>query len=281
MRNTFCHGLMFLIDIASYCIKIFTMRGLLMIRSEYAQMNALEQDFWWYKGLHELVEVIIQRHSSGDTNLKILDAGCGTGRMMQIACSYGSVHGIDYAQEAVFFCKKNGLQNVSRQDLNDWNPEKNHYDIIISLDVLYHAAIKNDADIIRKFSRALKKDGICIVNLPAFPVLFRNHDLAVFTKKRYRKKETVKLFTTAGFEIQLVSYRLPHLFFLILLKKINQFFFFKKEKSDLQALPKWLNKCLYQIVRIENMLILAGMPMPFGSSLFLVARKGESLEDVH
>lgn len=241
--------------------------------SEYAQMYALEKEFWWYKGLHELVETFLRQHSRGQGRCEMLDAGCGTGRMMQVASRYGTVHGMDHAREAVLFCAKNDLENVSCQDLNTWEPEAGRYDMVISLDVLYHAGVHDDAHVVRKFHQALKDDGLCIVNLPAFPVLFRNHDLAVHTKRRYRKKAAVRMFENAGFVIHLATYRLPHLFLVILAKKAVQYFFGPQDKSDLQELPAWLNTCLFRMAQAENRLITSGVPMPFGSSLFLVAGK--------
>lgn len=247
-----------------------------MIQAEYARMYALEKDYWWYRGLHELVETAIQKYSPNTDDCRILDAGCGTGRMMQVASKFGRVRGMDYSQEAIFFCQKNNLQGVCCQDLNEWIPEENLFDIIISLDVLYHAAIQNDAEVVIKFHQALSSGGVCIVNLPAFPVLFRKHDLAVHTKRRYRKKEAVLLFEHAGFEVQFVTYRLPHLFCVILAKKIIQRFFGTKDESDLQALPQWLDTFLYRMLRFENRLICSGLFIPFGSSLFLIARKNRA-----
>jgi hypothetical protein len=40
-------------------------------------------------------------------------------------------------------------------------------------------------------------------------------------------------------------------------------------------LPSWLNKLFLRINRIENKLIISGINMPFGSSLFLVECKKE------
>ncbi|PTN36490.1 bifunctional 2-polyprenyl-6-hydroxyphenol methylase/3-demethylubiquinol 3-O-methyltransferase UbiG [Desulfonatronum sp. SC1] len=244
-----------------------------MIQCEYARIYALENDYWWYRGLHELVEAILRTKSSNFPDCRILDAGCGTGRMMQIAATYGHVQGLDRSREAVSFCIKNDLYDVYCQDLNNWVPEEHSYDVIISLDVLYHAAVASDADIVHAFYSALRPGGLCIVNLPAFPVLFRNHDLAVHTKRRYRKKPAVQLFKEAGFTVTQASYRLPHLFVVILLKKILQSVVGAKEESDLQKLPGWLNRLLLRMVRAENRLILSGRSMPFGSSLFLVAQK--------
>lgn len=246
-----------------------------MKKKEYETMYKMENNHWWYKGLHELVESYIKKYSK-EGELDILDAGCGTGRMMEILNKYGHIEGIDYSKDAVSFCKKRGLKNVKVENLNNWNSNDKLYDAIISLDVLYHTGIKNDIQIINKFYSRLNKNGILILNLPAFNILRRYHDAAVSGKKRYRKRATIKELKNSGFNIIKATYRLSHLFIIILfiIKPFEKLFHYnKKNKSDLKLLPLRLNKLLLSINRLENKLLFFGTNIPFGSSLFIVARK--------
>ena len=244
-----------------------------MEKDEYALMYELETDYWWYKALHELVEFHVKKITAAD-QLRIFDAGCGTGKMVEILNSYGGVEGIDYSEEAVSYCKKRGLKTVKVEDLNNWNPNGELYDVIISLDVLYHAAVEDDMGVLEKFHTALKKNGTLILNLPAFNILRRRHDIQVSGKRRYRKDSIIGPLKDIGFIIQRASYRLPHLFFIILVKKaLGKFAGPPRAKSDLSVLPSWLNKLFLFINRIENKVINSGVNIPFGSSLFIIARK--------
>lgn len=244
-----------------------------MEKHEYLNMYMAETEYWWYKALHELVELVVKKNSFGK-ELQIFDAGCGTGKMMEILEKYGEVEGIDYSKDALKFSKKRGVKNVKLCDLNNWNENKYSYNIIVCLDVLYHSGIKDDIEIIRKFYSALSNNGILILNVPAFNILRRNHDLIVSTKKRYRKSTIIDKIQNIGFEIKIASYRLPHLFIVILLKKLlNKLYRPKNMASDLLLLKGWLNKTLLYINRIENKLILQRITIPFGSSLFIVAKK--------
>ena len=54
-----------------------------MNKDEYTSMYELETDYWWYKALHELVEFHVKK-IAGAGELRILDAGCGTGKMVEI-----------------------------------------------------------------------------------------------------------------------------------------------------------------------------------------------------
>lgn len=244
-----------------------------MEKSEYTRMYILETSFWWYRVLHELVETIIEKHKPAGA-IRILDAGCGTGRMMEICRKYGLVEGIDYSVDAVNYARKRGLDNVELGDLNEVSLEANSYDLILSLDVLYHSAIRDDKAILQKFYHGLKEGGLLIINLPAFEYLKRSHDKVVFTKKRYRKKAFKKEVTEVGFHKLHSSYRMPHLFFIILITKIfHQKSRMHTPESDLKEIPGWLNRLLLSMGRAENWFISHGITFPVGSSLFVLANK--------
>ena len=238
---------------------------------EYAKMFNLETHYWWYQGLDELVLHYIKQ-CRADTPLKILDAGCGTGRMVELLHEYGIIEGIDYSSVAIDFCKRRGLKNTKVLDLNTWEPAADMYNTIISLDVIYHAGITDDIAILRKFYTALKPQGILILNLPAFECLRRDHDSVTLGKRRYRKNRTVRILKQIGFNSIMASYRLPVLFVFVMLKKLLS----RKQpssESDLKELPTYINKSLFFINHIENKIITSGIRLPFGSSLFIVCKK--------
>jgi SAM-dependent methyltransferase len=249
---------------------------------EYRKMFEFENGYWWYRGLHELTLSFVtrkkreQEKKAPNTPLIIFDAGCGTCRMLELLQDFGTVEGLDYSPEAVHLCLERGLTSVSQGDLNNWSPEADRYDVIISSDVISNRGVKDDAAVLKLFYKALKPDGILILNLPAFEVLFRVHDAAIFGKRRYRKKYFLRQLKELGFRIKRASYRLPPLFFFILLKKL----LFERnaaaagtEDSDLKPLPRFLNGLLLWMHRLENRLIAWGVPLPLGSSLFVVCAR--------
>ena len=244
-----------------------------MEKQEYKNMFLHENEFWWYTTLHSLIVSIIARKKTKD--LTIFDAGCGTGRMMELLQAFGDVSGIDYSEDAVYYSKSRGLKKVSQENLNTWGDSKNEcYDIITSIDVLYHKAIQNEDDVLQKFHKSLKKDGLLIINLPAFNLLKREHDKVVYTKRRYLKKSFVAQVEKAGFSVKKATYRMPHLFFIIILQKgLRKIFGDKETNSDVQKIPKYINAFFSFLGRIENYYILNLGNIPFGSSLFIVAKK--------
>jgi SAM-dependent methyltransferase len=238
-------------------------------------MYSLENTYWWYRGLHELVEKHLRVHARRAAHpLQMLDAGCGTGRMMEIARRYGKVEGLDFSPEALKFCAVRGLHSYSCQDLTAWIPPPEKYDGIVCLDVLCHRSIKDEVAVYRKFLTALQPEGVLILNLPAFELLRRKHDRAVHSRKRYTKHRTVGPLAAAGFRIVYASYRLPFLFVLMLIKKaVEHRSGNEKIQSDLKPLSPWLNAFFLALHRVENALLFSGITLPVGSSLFIVAKK--------
>lgn len=243
-----------------------------METNEYKQMYEAENTYWWYRELHELVESVVKKTGLGD--LKILDVGCGTGRMMEILKLYGEIEGLDYSEEAIFFSRKRGFTDIVLMDINNWSPQDASYDVIVCLDVLCSQGIQDDYGVMQRIHHALRPHGLLIMNMPAFKILKRHHDARVFIKKRYSKKEMKEKLQAIGFGFEIISYRLPMLFIIILCKKIvEKFTRFDPLDSDLKPLPRWLNSLLLFLGRLENRALLQGITMPFGSSLFVVAEK--------
>lgn len=245
-----------------------------MKKQEYATMFEYEDNYWWYVGLHELIKSYIYKFSENDFSKKILDAGCGTGKMLQILNKFQNAEGFDIEEKAIEYSEKRGLKNIKIQDINTWKPEENKYDFIISSDVICCKGIINDIDICRNFFSALKPGGKLILNLPALDILSRNHDIAVYIAKRYKRKSFEKELKNIGLKIKTSTYRLPSLFFIILgLKVFEKKATHTSATSDLKPISKILNKMLLLAISFENMLISLGFRFPFGSSLFIVAQK--------
>lgn len=240
---------------------------------EYEQMNAVEQNHWWYKSLHYFTKKSIQKNFS-DKNISIVDAGCGTGGTI-ISLNregYKNTKGIDISEHAISFCRKNKLA-VSQENVSNIEKvlEAKSADVIICNDVIYFFSDEEQKNIIKKFYSILKPDGIVIMNIPSLNAFKGNHDISVAIKNRISKKEAEILFDNTLFEIKNSFYwpfwASPIIFLVRFLQR------FKKNsevKSDLSILPNWINTILYYVTLAEYKLL----PFkPWGSSVFIVAKK--------
>jgi len=103
-------------------------------------------------------------------NLKILDAGCGNGRMIRKICDLGAepynCSGIDLSEKIIKFAKISSPYGAefSVGDIKNTQYFKNMFDIIFNLGVLIHIK-DNDyiKDIAKEFHRILKPNGLVFI----------------------------------------------------------------------------------------------------------------------
>ena len=242
-----------------------------MEKVEFEKLYALENSHWWYIGLHELILSVVGKNHSA--SLKILDAGCGTGGMLQRLQSTGVSFGLDISIDALKMNKAVGLHRVLVGTVSNIPFADETFDLIISLDVLYHAGVEAESKALSEFHRVLKSSGKLIMNLPALEFLRSAHDRAIHTRKRYTRKETNQMLQLAGFHPEKISYRNFFLFPLVLSWRfVTRIFSDSQPQSDLWKIPGPVNRMLLEILRFENQ-ILERMNLPCGSSVFCIASK--------
>lgn len=246
---------------------------------EYTRMYEAEDHHWWYVSLHELILATVQKESLrlGRT-LDIFDAGCGTGRLCQLLEQQGHrVTGCDASDEALRLCNQRGVKGVFLADLNSINLVPASFDVITSIDVLYHTGIYDDIAVMERLRSGLKPGGMLIMNLVAYEFLRSAHDIAVHTRERYTRHVLKKRLSSAGLTITHATYRVSTIFPLIALHRIFTRLLTNKtiNPMDVQSdvfLPHWLiGRTLLRLMRLEN-IVLNLITLPFGSSLFVVAR---------
>ena len=191
-----------------------------METDEYKTMFEAEGSHWWYVSLHRLILNHVKNEYTSKGPLDILDAGCGTGRLMELMNEYGRVSGVDISPTAIAFCKERGLENATQADINSFSTAPGSFDIITSIDVLYHNTIVDETAIIRKFQTMLKPGGLLILNLPAFDFLKSVHDVKTHTRKRYIIGELKNILSGCGFDIEKSTYRVFILFPIIAVLRI-------------------------------------------------------------
>jgi SAM-dependent methyltransferase len=245
---------------------------------EFALIDALEENHWWYVGLHELIIGLVAREAEQRGGLRIFDAGCGTGRLCRLLARYGEVEGCDAAEEAIRFCRLRGVEKTVLADLNGLVLQQDAYDVVTSIDVLYHAGIVDDQKVLEKLRHGLRPGGMLILNLPAFEFLRSTHDIAIHTRERYTVGMVRERLGAAGFRVDYATYRLAALFPFIAGYRLLRRLLHPagsgtgRAVSDLAPVHPLINRSLLALVRLENRL-LRKTSLPFGTSLFVVARK--------
>lgn len=239
--------------------------------SEYQNIYNLENSHFFYVGTHDLVMRLLRLYKSAG-KCKILDAGCGTGLLLQKLNQSADAMGIDISSEALSYAKKRGLKKVYKASIEKIPFKSNNFDVIVSIDVLYHKQVNNDLKALKEFYRLLKPGGILILRVPAFNWLSGKHDRLVQTKRRYTKERLNNKLVDVGFYVRKLSY--SNMFFLpiVFLKRKLESFYSPGISSDIQDLPPLLNRLFLLIQKFETKL-LSDINLPFGISVVAVAQK--------
>jgi SAM-dependent methyltransferase len=244
---------------------------------EYRRMAAVEQDHWWYRALHELVLAAIRRRSPA-TDLRIVDAGCGTGGLMLFlgARGYRQVQGFDLSEHAVDRCRAAGL-TVGQDSLANIGARHGAgmVDVVVSNDVLYFLTPEQQGRFLEGCHAVLGPSGLLIMNLPALAAFRGIHDVSVGIGRRFSRPAVRQLLQANGFDPERETYWPFLLSPLIFLVRLGQRIRLRLQagvavRSDVSLPPRALNALLYRLVRFENRRLSR---KPWGSSLFVVARR--------
>jgi SAM-dependent methyltransferase len=252
-----------------------------MEQQEYASMFQVENEHWWYVSLRRNILLFslpfLQQNKKEYTQKPkfILDAGCGTGANLEMLHRFSTAIGLDYSPEAITFCKKRGLTNLLRGSVTALPFENERFDAVYSIDVIYHRWVEDDMVALKEYNRILKQNGILVLNLPSYNFLMSTHDQAIFTARRYSKKEIKYKLQHAGFILERLTFWNTILFPLILIVRLSKKmipYVSVTQKSDVNPVSPILNNSLKALLRLES-LWLSFADLPFGLSMLCIARK--------
>lgn len=244
-----------------------------MLKKEYKNIFENEDTHFYYVGCHNIIISQIKKFlPSKKGSLKILDAGCGTGILAKKLTVFGQVYGIDISKEALKFAKMRGVK-IKKTSLTKTGFLNNSFDIIVSIDVLYHKWIDDDYLVVKELIRILKPGGILLLKLPAHEFLRGSHDLVVYTQKRYSLKDFNSLFKNYNVKLlkrtYIASFLFPFVLFNVIWEKTTNRI---QARSSIRKVLPPINKLLIYVFHLEN-LLLNFMNIPFGISILAIAKK--------
>ena len=249
---------------------------------EYKTLFEFETSYWWYRGLNSILMNTLKRLGLGGASY-VLDAGCGTGKNLQIIqkniTSKG--FGFDLSHHAAHYWPQRGLKHVCLGAINDTPFRDAVFDAALCIDVLEHVREELEEQSYKELWRVIRPGGFIVLVLPAYPWLFDDkHHKAVRAFRRYTKKRLASLLRKAPVQVIRMTHLFPSLFPAIAAYRLLRRFFHNgqdgRPRSDLRTLPPLLNEMLFHIVNMERRL-LDRVNFPFGSSILAVVQKHRSL----
>ncbi|MDQ1086227.1 bifunctional 2-polyprenyl-6-hydroxyphenol methylase/3-demethylubiquinol 3-O-methyltransferase UbiG [Siphonobacter sp. SORGH_AS_1065] len=246
-------------------------------RQEYERMHATEQSLWWYQSLHRRVGRAIEKRFGEQKNIRVLDAGCGTGGLLESLRKrgYTQLQGLDASEDAVAFTRQRGFQVQHHNLLHiaSFQPGET-FDVIVCDDVLCYLSEEQIVKVLTEFRRKLRPGGIFISNNNAFNWLGGTHAAALNIHRRFVLSDLKTYAQQVGLRIRQGGYWSLVLFPPIALVRSWQNFqlsrgWVKTENlnSDVALPAAPINHTLNGLMKLEELILPLA---PLGSSVFTV-----------
>jgi SAM-dependent methyltransferase len=229
-------------------------------------MLDVDEHHWWYRGRRLIVRTELDRLAI-PAGARVLDAGCGSGRMLEELVAYGTVSGIELDPDAAAFAASRGRAEVEVGRLEDLPWEPATFDLITCLDVIEHTP--DDRRTLAELRRVAKPGGWLLVTVPAYQALWSLHDVANHHFRRYSRRGLRLAAIEAGWRVRrMTSFNgvlLPPAAVIRLAQR-------GRRPDDgytpeLKLGPSWLNDLLERPLRAEARWLARGGTLPAGLSL--------------
>ncbi len=235
----------------------------------------IDEHHWWYRGRRRIVRAELDRLALG-SDPRILDAGCGSGRMLQELAAYGQVSGIELDEDAAEMAAQRGWGEVAVGRLEELPWEDDTFDLITSLDVVEHTP--DDRVALAELRRVSKPGGWLLVTVPAYQTLWSLHDVANHHFRRYNRATLARPARDAGWRIERMTFfnSLP-----LAPAAVVRLAQRRRQMEDgytpnVELSPPWLNSALDVPMRAEARWLGRGRKLPAGLSLLALLRNPRS-----
>lgn len=240
---------------------------------EYAQRyRDLYARHWWWRSREAAILAVMHRCFAPDARRRILDVGCGDGLFFDRLAEFGQVDGIEPDAALVDPQGRHHARiRIAEFDARFHPAER--YGLIVMFDVLEH--LPEPAAALEHARALLEPDGVLLLTVPAFRVLWTHHDVINHHYTRYRRRTLRPLLRRAGFVVVEERYWYQWLWPVKLLVRAWERIADHAVAAERVPSP-WINRCLYMMSRLEQRTISA-LGVPFGTSLMVLCRPAEPL----
>jgi SAM-dependent methyltransferase len=227
-----------------------------------------EESHWWYLARRRIITTVLEFLGLASSS-KILEIGCGCGTNLRgiRADAYGG----DSDITACRLANQKVPGRIIAFDAHHLPFTDSVFDAVLILDTLEH--LSDDIAALREVRRVLRKDGLAIVTVPSFPVLWWRHDIAEEHRRRYTKR----LLRDAALKARLTEVKLTYFNTFLFppiatVRLIGRLLLRGRGGLDFHEVPQPLNDLLTTLFAFERHLILS-RTLPFGLSLLAIFKK--------
>lgn len=245
-------------------------------KEEFERDFILKDTNWFYKGMFDIWAAFLRASLNvSDKSGRALDLGCGAGGKSAYLKNFADkVIGMDLSIDALRFCKGSIPLSFNQGAIEKLPYKDGSFSLVNAFDVLEH--VEDDLGALKEINRVMADKGFLIIAVPAFNMLWSQHDIANFHKRRYRSAMLKEKLERAGFKVKRMTYANFFLFPPVLLCRIVQYRMLGRsdeaKRTRVEGLPGFLNAFLHGVLKLESLLIKK-IDLPFGVALLCAAEK--------
>ncbi len=243
--------------------------------AEFEQLSSHEERLWWFRGMREIFNLLLDRYCPAGPGAQLLEAGCGTGfEAARLRRERGwAVTPIDLSPVAAAHARVRGL-NPALAGIEALPFASQTFQGVISLDVLVHLDVAGQRRAIIEFARVLQPGGWILVRSAALEVLRSRHSEWVGERHRVRLPELRYAAEAAGLQVRYATYANSLLLPVALAKfRVWEPLAGGPAASGVAMPAQWLNRLLELPLRVERGWLAMGGRFPVGQSVYVVAVK--------
>lgn len=240
-------------------------------KTAFEALAIAEPRHWWFRARNRVILWVLKSRIGKFHNF--LEIGCGTGFVLEgIHREYpeATLSGTEFFDEGLMYARKRvpsaTFEKLDARVMNDIE----RFDVIGAFDVVEH--IDEDQQVLANLSSALTKDGYLLLTVPQHKWLWSHADERACHVRRYTRRELVDKVERTGLEVQYVTSFVTLLVPLMWLARQRP----GQKKSDVNSefnISERTNRLLEIVMKMELFLLKAGMTLPFGGSLLLLAKR--------
>ena len=247
------------------------------MNKDYVQQYVkLEKEHWWFVVRQKIILQCLKKYTKPQP-IKILNIGVAGGASSAWLSSLGEVVSVETDPAFLNHLISENIPVVNASVAN-MPFDNNYFDLVCAFDVIEH--VEDDIAAIKEIERVCKVEGFICITVPAFNMLWSNHDVVNGHYRRYTHRSLLSLTEKfSSLEYKRLQYFNSLLFVPILIvRKISSSFSGNKNtaQSDFGLFEKAgvINKILKSIFSLEIPLLRV-VRFPFGVSLVGIWKKSE------
>jgi len=238
----------------------------------------VEARSFWCRSRNRILRQIIERFTDRSRPLAMLEIGCGIGGViaglrlvpnLRLTGSEVYLQGLRYARSR--------FPDVDFVQIDATAmPFRNEFDVVGAFDVLEH--IQADDRAMQGVYGALRSGGLFVVTVPQYQWMWSTLDEIVHHKRRYSRSGMLSKLRSSGFDVLYCSSFVTALFPAMAASRLLART--RAARPDVKeaftsevTLPPAAERLCDWVMRIDELALRAGISLPFGGSLLVVARK--------